>query len=78
MSADIIQFNIPDEDIPEITAEGLGFTDMQAAFNMRDWLKAACEAKGAKMIGGGFGFGQADIDIELDGCKFNISIRSLP
>ncbi len=29
------------------------------------------------MIGGGIGMGYADIDIELDGCCYNISIRSL-
>jgi hypothetical protein len=57
--------------------EGLGFEDMEAAFNMRDWLQKAREEKGAKMVGGGFGFGQADIDIELEGCRYNVSIRPL-
>lgn len=61
--------------VMDVSAEALGFKDMESAFNMRDWLQKACEAKGAKMVGGGFGFGQADIDIELDGCRFNISIR---
>lgn len=51
--------------------------DVPAFFNMRDWLQKAVEAKGAKMVGGGIGMGQADIDIELDGCKFNISIKPL-
>jgi hypothetical protein len=42
---------------------------------MRDWLERACEAAGGKRVAGGIGFGQADIDIELEGCRFNISIR---
>src|ERR1700731_4512220 len=61
----------------EVTAEGLGFTDLDAALNMRDWLEQACMAVGAKRVGGGIGFGQADIDIELENCRFNISIRPL-
>lgn len=52
--------------------------DTEAFLNMRDWLKKACEAQGAKMTGGGIGMGQADIDIELDGCRYNISIKPLP
>lgn len=51
--------------------------DVEAFFNMRDWLQKACEAKGAKMTGGGIGMGQADIDIELEGCHYNISIKPL-
>lgn len=51
--------------------------DTEAFFNMRDWLQKACEVKGAKMIGGSIGMGQADIDIELDGCRYNISIKPL-
>src|SRR5258708_45779 len=60
--------------VPQMEHGDLGFGDMEAAFNMRDWLQQACEAKGAKMIGGGFGGGVADIDILLDGCKFNLTI----
>jgi hypothetical protein len=51
--------------------------DVEAFFNMRDWLQKACEAHGGKMVGGGVGMGQADIDIELEGCRYNISIRPL-
>ena len=69
--------NLPDGGTVEVTAEGLGFTDLGAAMNMRDWLERACEAAGGKRVGGGIGFGQADIDIELEGCRFNISIRPL-
>lgn len=70
---DILNVGVP-VDIP---MGDLGFQDIGAAFNMRDWLQKACEAQGAKMVGGGFGFGQADIDIELEGYCFNISIRPL-
>lgn len=52
--------------------------DTAAFFNMRDWLRDAVQAKGAKMTGGGIGMGQADIDIELEGCRYNISIKPLP
>lgn len=51
--------------------------DLAAFLNMRDWLTSAVEAKGAKSVGGGVGLGQADIDIELEGCRYNISIRPL-
>jgi hypothetical protein len=57
---------------------GLASMDVTAFLNMRDWVQSACEAKGAKMVGGGIGCGQADIDIELEGCRYNISIRPLP
>lgn len=68
---------LPDGGNIEVTAEGLGFADLEAAMNMRDWLERACEAAGAKRVGGGIGCGQADIDIALEGCRFNISIRPL-
>lgn len=63
--------------VAQIEVGDLGFVDIDAAFNMRDWLQAACEAKGARIVGGGFGMGQADIDVELEGCRFNISIRPI-
>lgn len=63
--------------IAQIEVGGLGFSDINAAFNMRDWLQDACEARGAKIVGGGFGMGQADLDVELEGCRFNLSIRPI-
>lgn len=45
---------------------------------IRDWLKKAVETQGAKMVGGGIGMGQADIDIELDGCSYHVSIKPRP
>lgn len=71
-----IAANMPDG-IPQMEIGNLGFQDMEAAFNMRGWLQKACEAQGAKMTGGGFGGGVADIDIELDGCHFNLTIKAL-
>ena len=50
------------------------FGDPETLFNSRDWLRAALEAKGAKINGGGVGCGQADLDIVVDGCRFNVSI----
>lgn len=52
--------------------------DTDAFFAMREWLTKAVEAAGAKKDGGGIGMGQADIDVELDGCRYNIAIRPLP
>ena len=59
--------------------EGLatGFGDPETLFNSRAWLRSALEAKQAKVTGGGCGCGQADLDILLDGCKFNVSIRPI-
>lgn len=54
-----------------------GFGDAVALFNSRGWLQSALEAKGAKVVGGGCGLGQADLDIELEGFKFNVSICPL-
>ena len=51
--------------------------DAIVALNLRDWLKSAVEAKGAKMTGGGVGCGGADIDIELEGCAYNIFIKPI-
>lgn len=68
---------LPDGSAVEVTAHGLGFTDIEAAMNMRAWVERACEAAGAKRVGAGIGFGQADIEIELEGCRFNVSIRPL-
>lgn len=68
---------LPNGETLEITAEGLGFKDMDAAINMRDWLEMALAAKGGKMVGGGFGFGAADLDIELEGHRYAVSIRPI-
>jgi len=52
-----------------------GFGDPETLFNSRAWLQTALESKGAKITGGGVGCGQADLDIVLEGSKFNVSIR---
>jgi hypothetical protein len=61
----------------EITAEGLGFTDMEAAINMRLWLQQACEEKGARVLGSGYGFGAGDLDLEIEGFRYNVAIRPI-
>lgn len=53
------------------------FGDPETLLNSREWLQKAVEAKGAVMTGGGVGCGQADIDVILEGHKFNISIRPI-
>ena len=55
--------------------------DLEAIFNLREWVREALEAKGAKIIGAGIGcggkMGIADIQIELNGCETNIQIMPL-
>lgn len=75
MSDDIIEVNLP-ECLANVELHE-DFGDPTSLFNSRKWLQEACEAKGAKTIGGGCGMGQADIDIILEGCKFNVSIRPI-
>lgn len=53
------------------------FGDPETLLNSRDWLRKALEAKGAKISGGGIGCGQADLEIVLEGFRFNVSIRPL-
>jgi len=55
------------------------FEDMDhtAFLNIRNWLEQALITHGAKRTGGGIGFGQADIDITLDGMPYNVSIKPL-
>lgn len=58
--------------LPELVpADGI---DFEAAFNSRDWLRQALEARGAKVVGGGAGVGGADLDIVLEGMAFNVRI----
>lgn len=61
--------------MPPVGKLAAGFGDPETLLNSRDWLQRAVEAKGAKITGAGVSCGQGDIDIELEGCKFNISIR---
>jgi hypothetical protein len=71
--------NEPDDATTELPILS-GFADGQdpvIALNMRDWLQKACEAQGAKMTGGGVGLGGADIDIELEGCRYNVFIKPI-
>ena len=70
---------IDDDILPDIGSCQLSedFGDPETLLNSRDWLQKAVEAKGAKMVGGGVGCGQADIDIEIEGMRFNISIRPI-
>jgi hypothetical protein len=56
---------------------GLAGMDVEAFFNIRDWVRDAVVAKGARMTGGGMGCGVCDIDIELDGHHYNLTIKPL-
>ena len=51
--------------------------DWEALYNMREWLDKAVQAKGAKVIGGGCGMGQADLQIELEGFGYRIAITPI-
>lgn len=60
---------------PLALAENFG--DPETLFNSRGWLQKALESRGAKIIGAGCGCGEADLDIVIEGCKFNVSIRPI-
>lgn len=65
----------PNNELPDLVLhEDFGGEDM---FNMRDWLQKALEAQGAIKRGAGCGMGEADIDIELEGCKYNVRIKPI-
>ena len=55
--------------------------DLDSLFNVRKWVQAALEAKGAKCVGAGIGcggtMGIADVQIELDGHQYNIEIKPI-
>ena len=53
-------------------------THWRANYNIRCWVQKALEAKGARISGAGFGACQSDLDIELEGMRYNIKIRPLP
>ena len=52
--------------------------DLDSLFNIRQWVQDAVEVKGAKVTGAGIGvkhdLGMADIDIEIEGYRFNLEI----
>ncbi len=53
------------------------FGDPMILLNMRHWLERAVIAQGAKVEGAGFGMGEADIDLLLEGHGFNIRIKPI-
>lgn len=59
---------------PELVLDE-NFGDPLSLWNSRKWLQEACEAKGAKFTGGGCGFGEADIDIILEGHEYHLTIK---
>lgn len=63
--------------VPEKMELDKDFGDVETLLNSREWLEQAVSEKGAKRVGGGVGCGQADIDVELEGHRFNISIRPI-
>lgn len=69
-----IEVNLPPNGVTEMDPDSF-CGDPIALLNSRDWLRKALEAAGAKSTGSGVGGCQADVDIELEGCEFNVSIR---
>lgn len=77
----------PNQALPAMAAEAASpefaqlDLDLDSLLNMRQWVQEALETKGAKCVGAGIGcggtMGIADIQIELDGCQYNIEIRPL-
>lgn len=50
----------------------------EANYNMREWVRKALEEQGAECTGAGFGACMSDLDIELEGMRYNIQIRPRP
>jgi len=69
---------LPTPDRPYPFGEAVGEMDIEAFLGIRDWLEHACVTHGARTTGAGIGFGQADLSIELDGHRYDISIRPVP
>ncbi len=55
--------------------ESLDEMDVEAFYNIREWLREAIEGKGAEITDQGIGMGKADIGFELDGAPFMVTIR---
>lgn len=51
--------------------------DWAANLNMRNWVQAALEAKGAIFSGAGVCAESSDLDIAFEGVQYNIRIRAL-
>jgi len=56
-------------------SEELKDMDMEAYSNLRDFISSAMEAKGAEITGGGFGGGVADIEIEIQGYPYIMTLK---
>lgn len=76
----------PDEDtgpcevnVPDIGVAGFegDEVDVGVMLNLRSWLRQALESAGAKQIGGSVGCGIGDVDIELEGCEYVVTIRPI-
>ncbi len=49
--------------------------DVEAQFNIRQYVEDALVAKGAKITGKGVGVGGCDLDFEVEGFPFNVWIK---
>jgi len=72
-------------DVPEMGAAGFGTVDgglasmdLEAFLSIRNWVSDACVAQGATFLGGGIGFGAADLQLEIEGFEYNITIKPIP
>lgn len=63
-------------DFPELILHD-DFGDPEQLLNMRTWLQKAIEAKGGKITGSGYGMGEADLDMELEGFDYSINIKPI-
>jgi hypothetical protein len=76
----VIPVNLPDIPVMGFGSPEGGLADMdpEVFLNIRDWVRRACEARGARFTGGGYGCGVCDLDIEIEGHHYNITIKPLP
>ncbi len=67
---DPIEVNLPDGIDPRSTLDtgGLSWDD-------REFVKQALKSAGATVSGSGFGCGEADVDFEINGKRFNVALK---
>lgn len=45
--------------------------------NLRDWMRKALEAAGGQTTGSGFGCSWVDIELEIDGHRFEVTVKPI-
>jgi len=67
-----------DIEAPKNMPDTLEEMDLDAFFNLREWVEIALTNQGAKITDGGMGFGCADIGMTVEGMPYSLQIRPRP